>query len=165
MFFFDEARFGLKPSYGKMWARKGERKVAKVKPGYKNFFVYSAVCPATGEDATLFLRSVDTGAMSYFLDHMAGVLNGRDCILVMDQAGWHRSKDLTVPPNIEIVFLPPYSPELNPVERLWQWLKRHAIRNRLFLAIEAVMDAAQACMKTTTPEFFRSICRCSYLSN
>jgi transposase len=147
-----------------MWAKKGKRKVAVVKPGYQNFFAYSAVAPATGEDATLFLRRVNTESMSYYLAHLAEVLAGRECLLVMDRAGWHCSKDLNVPPNIEIVFLPPYSPELNPVERLWQWLKRHTIRNRIFHTVEEVMDAAQGCMRAATPDFFKSICRCNYLS-
>jgi transposase len=165
VFFFDEARFGTKPCFGRMWTRKGRRRVATVKPGYQSFFAYSAVCPATGEDATLFLRRVCTAEMNYFLAHLAGVLGGRECILVMDRAGWHCSKGLEVPPNIEIVFLPPYSPELNPVERLWQWLKRHTIRNRLYLCLEELMDAAQRCMRSATPEFLMSICRCGYLSN
>jgi transposase len=165
VFFFDEARFGTKPSFGKMWAKVGETPVAVVKPGYQSFFAYSAVCPATGEDATLFLPKVNTDTMSYFLAHMADVLKGRECLLVMDRAGWHCSKELKVPPNIEIVHLPPYSPELNPVERLWQWLKRHAIRNRLHLSIEEVMDAAQDCMRTVTAPFLKSVCRCNYLSH
>jgi transposase len=81
----------------------------------------------------------------------------------MDRAGWHTSKGLKVPPNIRIVLLPPYSPELNPVERLWQWLKRHAVRNRLHLTLKSVMDAVERCLRKTTAEFFRSICRCDYL--
>jgi transposase len=136
-----------------------------VRPGYRNFYVYSAVCPATGEDFTLLLPWVNTDMMNVFLAGMAERLGGRRCILIMDRAGWHVSKDLGVPPNIRIVLLPPYSPELNPVERLWKWIKRHAVRNRLHLTLESVMDAVGECIKTATPDFFRSICRCSYLSN
>ena len=68
-----------------------------------------------------------------------------------------------MPPNIEIVYLPPYSPELNPVERLWRWLKRHTIRNRLYLAIEEVIDSVQECLNSATPGFLKGLCRCSYL--
>jgi transposase len=85
-----------------------------VRPGCKNFYAYSAVCPASGEDFSLLLPCVDTRAMNAFLGEMAGALGGRRCVLVMDRAGWHMSKDLKVPPNIRIVFLPPYSPELIP---------------------------------------------------
>jgi transposase len=81
----------------------------------------------------------------------------------MDRAGWHVSRGLKVPPNIRIVLLPPCSPELNPVERLWQWLKRHAVRNRLHLTLESVMRSVEGCLRKTTAEFFRNICRCDYL--
>jgi transposase len=165
VFFFDEGRFGLKPALGKRWATMGERPVAAVKPGYSNFWVYSAVCPATGEDLTLVMPRVCTEAMNAFLAEFAAQLAGRECILVMDQAGWHVSKELEVPPNIEIVLLPPYSPELNPVERLWQWIKRHSIRNRLHLTLESVMDAVEGCIRAADALFLRSLCRCGYLSH
>jgi transposase len=163
VFFFDEGRFGLMPSLGKMWAEKGVQPVAPVRISYENFFVYSAVNPDTGEDVTLFLGRVNTKTMSYFLAHMSAVLGERKCLLVMDRAGWHCSKELVVPPNIEIVYLPPYSPELNPVERLWRWLKMHTIRNRLYLALGEVMDSVQECLKSATPGFLKGLCRCNYL--
>jgi transposase len=150
--------------FGKLWTKAGVRLVATVKPGYLSFWVYSAVCPATGEDLTLVMPRVCTEAMNAFLAEFAAQLAGRECILVMDRAGWHVSKELEVPPNIEVVLLPPYSPELNPVERLWQWLKRHAVRNRLFRCVEEVQEAVEACLRTTTAEFFRSLCRCLFLS-
>jgi transposase len=163
VFFFDEARFGLRPSVGRRWARRGSRPVAVVRTGYLNFYAYSAVCPETGEDFTLRLSHVRTDVMNIFLREMAASLGGRECILVMDRAGWHVSKDLVVPPNIRIVLLPPYSPELNPVERLWQWVKRHAIRNRLFKCLEEVEVAVDKCLESMTPDFLRGICRCNYL--
>ncbi len=165
VFFFDEARFGLRPAFGRRWAQKGERPVAVVRTGYLNFYAYSAVCPATGEDFTLRLSRVNTDVMNVFLSEMAAFLGGRECILVMDRAGWHVSKDLRVPPNIRMALLPPHSPELNPVERLWQWVKRHAIRNRKFVCLEEVERVVDKCLGFLTPGFLRRICRCSYLSN
>ncbi len=126
VFFFDEGRFGFKPVTGRRWARKGVRPMAVVRPGYQNFYVYSAISPFTGEDVSLFLPWVNTVTMNLFLAHLSLSLGERCCFLVMDKAGWHVSDDLIIPANIEPVFLPPYSPELNPVERLWQWLKRHS---------------------------------------
>ena len=67
------------------------------------------------------------------------------------------------PPNIEIIYLPPRSHELNPVERLWRWLKMHTIRNRLYPALGEVMDSVQECLNSATPDFLRGLCRCSYL--
>jgi transposase len=116
-----------------------------------------------GEDVTLLLPWVNTEMMDLFLGRMARCLKGRRCILVMGRAGWHVSGGLKFPPNIRIVLLPPCSPGLNPVECLWQWLKRHAVRNRLHLTLEAVMDAVEKRLGKTTAEFFRSICLCDYL--
>lgn len=134
-----------------------------MQPGYQNFYVYSAVSPLTGEGVSLFLPWVNTVMMNIFLDHLSEILAERRCFLIMDQAGWHASENLKVPKNIEIVFLPPYSPELNPVERLWQWLKRHSLRNRCHQDLEAIMDSVQNCLQAATPSFLKSLCRCSYL--
>jgi transposase len=159
--FFDEGCFGQMPVTGRCWARKGVRPIATVLPGYKNFYVYSAVCPASGKDVTLFLPWVNTEMMNIFLRYLGKALEGRVCLLTLDRAGWHNSKDLVVPDNIELVFLPPYSPELNPVERLW--LKRHSLRNRFFRSVEEVMDSVQKCLKSADTAFLKSLCRCDYL--
>ena len=78
--------------------------------------------------------------MNIFLSEMSKHLGEKRAIVVMDCAGWHRSKDLIVPANIQIIYLPPYSPELNPVERLWQHLKSNTIRNRVYETIEGLED-------------------------
>jgi transposase len=163
VFFFDEGRFGFQPVTGRHWARKGVRPTVTVRPGYQNFYVYSAVSPVTGEEVSLFLPWVNTEMMNMFLAHLSQILDRRKCLLVMDQAGWHLSADLKIPWNIELAFLPPYSPELNPVERLWQWLKRHALRNRCHESLRAMMDAVQDCLQAAPPSFFKSLCRCGYL--
>jgi len=161
--FFDEGRFGNQPCLGKFWATKGVRPIVEVKIGYGNFYAYSAVCPSTGDDFTLFLPQVNTAMMNMFLEGFGAWLEGRRCILVMDQAGWHKSKELQVPTNIEIVYLPAYSPELNPVERLWDWLKRNTIRNSFFEGVEEVMDAVAEQLKEATTELLKSMCACNYL--
>jgi len=163
IFFFDEGRFGLKPVVGRYWTRKDIRPTVTVRPGYENFYVYSAVCPATGEDVSLFLPWANTAMMNLFLEHFQEVLSGRFCFLVLDQAGWHVAKALKSPANIALIFLPPYSPELNPVERLWQWLKRHSLRNRFYSDLESVMDAVQGCLQQADGSFLKKLCRCKYL--
>lgn len=163
VFFFDEGRFGFQPVTGRRWARKGVRPVAIMRPGYQNFYVYSAVSPLSGEEVSLFLPWVNTAMMNLYLAHLSGMLGDRSCLLVMDRAGWHVSKDLSVPSNIEIVLLPPYSPELNPVERLWQWLKRHCLRNRYYKNLGEIMDEVQNSLRAESSAFFKSLCRCNYL--
>jgi len=122
-----------------------------------------AVCLATGEDFTLFLPWVNTPMMNMFVERMGAALGGRPSLPVMDQAGWHRSRDLEMPLDIEPAHLPPHSLELNPVERLWDWLKRNTIRNQFFQAIDEVMDSVGDCMRNATSPYLKSMCGCNYL--
>ena len=165
VFFFDEGRFGLQPVVGKLWGRKGVRSTVVTQTGYENFYMYSAVNPATGEDVSLFLPWANTAMMTIFLEAMQEALGWRCCLLVLDQAGWHNSQDLRVPKNIELVYQPAYSPELNPVERLWRWLKRHSLRNQFHTTLESVMNTTRKCCQKTTRPFLMSLCRCRYLLN
>lgn len=134
-----------------------------MKPGYKNFYLFSAINPKTGEEFTLQLPTVDTDMMSLYLANMREEYPGKHILLVLDGAGWHRAKALVVPEGIELFFLPPYSPELNPVERLWQWLRRHVCRNRLFASLSELDDAIVQAWYRIQPGLILTLCRCSYL--
>ncbi|MBM4300179.1 MAG: hypothetical protein FJ121_01405 [Deltaproteobacteria bacterium] len=81
----------------------------------------------------------------------------------VDQAGWHKSKTLQVPKNIRFHLLPPYSPELNPAEKLWQWLKRHICRNRLFSSEAELMNAVAQELSDLETHKLKDLCHCSYL--
>ena len=103
--------------------------------------------------------------MNVFLVHMAKELEGKEILLVMDGAGWHKSKDLNVPKNIEIIYLPPYSPELNPVERLWQYIKDDVIRNKVYKTLNELEDEVCDFIKQIKIETYQSICNVNYLSS
>jgi transposase len=104
--------------------------------------VFAAVQPATGEDFALVLPEVSTAAMSVFLAEFAQTLAPNvHAVLVLDQAGWHGAKALQVPSNITLVPLPPYAPDLNPVERIWLYLRERFLSHRLFETFEAVVNA------------------------
>ncbi len=131
VFFFDEGRFGLQSTLMRIWAKRGEPLSIRVKQGYKSFYIYSSVSPQTGDDFSLFLPEVNTEMMNIYLDNLSKEYGDKEILVIMDQAGWHKSNDLNIPKNIQIKFLPSYSPELNPVEKLWQWLKKEALHNNL----------------------------------
>jgi transposase len=163
IFFFDEGRFGLQSTVTRIWAKRGEPVHVKVQQGYKNFYSYSAVSPHCGESFSLFLPEINTEMMNIFLDEFLKEYSDKDILFVLDQAGWHKAKDLKVPPNTTLMFLPPYSPELNPVEKLWQWLRKEATHNILFKTLEELMDALENELRKLTPEKFVQLCHCSYL--
>lgn len=161
LYFFDESRFGTHSKLGYGWFKRGSRTNVPIKLGFENFYVYSAVNPITGNDFTLIAPNVNTTCMNMFLAQMSKHMNDTDAIIVMDCAGWHKSKKLVVPNNIKIVYLPPYSPELNPVERLWQYLKSNIIRNKLYETIDALQEAVCTFIRQLTKELIQSICSIS----
>ena len=125
--------------------------------------MYSAVNPDNGDDLSLIVPNVNTTCMNIFLQHMSWHLKGKKAIMVMDCAGWHKSQSLVVPPNITIVYLPPYSPELNPVERFWEHIKQNTIKNRVYNTLDALETAVSCFIKGLEPSVVASICNVSYL--
>ena len=138
------------------------RTSVKVKLGFKNFYVYSAVDVRSGRDFSLILPRVNTILMNEFLAQMSKELGDTQAILVMDGAGWHKSKNLRVPKNLTIVYLPAYSPELNPVEKFWQYIKAHTIKNKIYKTLEALENAVCDFIKKLKPESIKSTCSISH---
>lgn len=93
-------------------------------PRYEYFWLYAAVEPATGEALLLEMPALDALCFQAFLDEFSTAYSDSLNVLVLDGAGAHTAAALKVPENVILLFLPPYSPELNPVERLWQDLKQ-----------------------------------------
>lgn len=103
-------------------------------------YAVSAVNPFGGRIFSLVLPWVDAEGMSLFLKHTAQAFQGECCVMILDGAGWHRASTLRVPQTIRLVSLPPYSPELNPVEHVWDWLRDHVFKNNAFETLDQVMD-------------------------
>jgi hypothetical protein len=101
----------------------------------------------------LVLPEADTAAMNLFLAELArAVPAGTHAVLALDRAGWHVSADLTIPANLTLVHLPPRSPELNPVERVWQYLRDRWLSHRVLPDYAAVLDAACAAWNAVRAE-------------
>lgn len=163
IYFFDKARFGLQSSLCRKWAKKGSECTVKVKQGYQNFYIYSSVAPKTGDQFSLLLPFVNTEIMQLYLDEFSMSLGSEIAILIMEQAGWHKSKDLIVPANLEIWFLPPYSPELNPVERLWKYIKQNTIHNQIYDTLKHLEKAVIDYFDLIDCQLLTKLCACSYI--
>lgn len=164
IFFFDESRFGTHSRIGHGWFKTGSRTRVKKKLGFKNFYLYTAASPANGKNFSLLVPYVNKECMNIFLQQMSQWLEDKKAFIVMDRAGWHQAKELIVPDNINIIFLPPYSPELNPVERLWQHLKDHVLKNKVYDSLEALEDSLCKFINALTPNTIKSICNVNYMS-
>lgn len=119
----------------------------------------------TGESFKLILPNVDTDCMNIFLKELAEHLDNKKIILIIDGAGWHKSKNLRVPNNIILMFLPPYSPELNPIERLWLYIKKHVLNNKVYNNIEELKNSLCDFITNIDIATIANICKTSYLFN
>jgi hypothetical protein len=146
LWFMDEARIGQKGRLTYVWYQKGVRPRGVRQQGFASAHLFGAVCPERGEGVALVLPELSTAAMNAFLAEIGrAVPVGTHAALVLDGAGWHVSENLTVPANLTLVPLPPYSPELNPVERIWEYLRDRWLSHRVLAGgYEAVVDAACA---------------------
>lgn len=152
----DEHRIGLKPILRRVWTPKGCGVVASVSPRYQWMYVYAFVHPQSGRTTWLLLPSVNVEAFSRALALFAEEIGAgphKRVVLVLDGAGWHRSAQLILPDGIELLFLPPYSPEIQPAERLWP-LSNEAIVNRIFSSLDELQEvqAERCCWLQNHPE-------------
>ena len=136
--FQDEGRFGLLGDPRRCWAPKGIRPVVRKRQLRQYTYAFSAVSPHDGVMDSLILPWVNTETMSLFLQTVADRHPEEYIVMVMDQAGWHITEALQIPESMQIVFLPPYSPELNPAEHLWDDLREKDFANRAFSSMNGV---------------------------
>ncbi len=102
--------------------------------------------------------------MNIFLELWKKEIENRAIKIVMDGAAWHKSKELKLPENIKPIILPPYSPELNPVEKIWQHIKDNTIKNKVYEKISDLEDTVCGFIKTLENKIIKSVCNVSYLA-
>ena len=145
LWFEDEARVGQKGRVTHVWYARGVRPRGPRQQAFASVQLFGAVCPERDTGVALVLPEVSTAAMDLFLAELArAVPAGVHAVLVLDRAGWHVSKDLVVPANLTLVHLPSHAPELNPVEKVWQFMRDRQLSHRVLAGYEAVLDAACA---------------------
>ena len=141
IWFADEARIGQKNKITRRWAKRGTRPSAPKDQRTASAYTFGAICPAHGKGAGLVLPRCTTTGMSLHLAEISRhVAAGAQAILVLDGAGWHGAAALALPENITLLPLPPYSPELNPVENVWQYLRQNQLSLRVWPDYEAIVE-------------------------
>jgi transposase len=133
-------RVGQKNKLTYTWARKGTRPRLTHDQRTQSTYVFGAICPERGAGAAIIMPTCNTAAMQMHLDEIATQITpGAHAILICDQAGWHTTAALNVPRNITILLLPPRSPELNPVENTWQYMRQNWLSNRVFATYDDIV--------------------------
>lgn len=141
IWFQDEARFGQQNTTTRLWATKGSRPRAVKQQQFEYAYLFGAVCPATGETEALIAPWVNKEIMTHHLQQIATRTQpGRHAVVIMDGAGWHTDDIAQGIDNLSIIKLPPYSPELNPIEQVWQWLRQNELANRCFEGYEDIVE-------------------------
>jgi hypothetical protein len=163
LFFQDEARIGQKGRTCHIWWKRGQRPPGLCDRRFTFAYIFAAVEPGTDNAFALVMPYADTEAMQTFLDRFSETIAEEEhAVMILDQAGWHRSNDLAVPENVTLIPLPPYSPELNPVERVWLYLKERFLSHRLLEDYDAIVTAACKAWNRLMAEAGRIKTLCSY---
>jgi transposase len=133
---------GQRGTITRTWAKKGTRPRIKRQQQFEYAYIFGAVCPGRDESVGLVLPTVNTQAMLRHLEEISKVVpEGRHAVVVLDQAAWHTTANVRVFDNLSLLPLPPASPELNPVEQVWQQLRDNWLANRFFDGYDAIVNA------------------------
>jgi transposase len=138
----DESRIGQQGSLSRVWATKGTRPRVVRQKQFLSTYLFGAVCPERDVGCALILPQCNSGMTQIHLNQISEhIQDGYHAIVLMDRAGWHTTETLHVPENITLMPLPPYSPELNPMEQVWQQLRKIKLSNTNFKDHEAIVDS------------------------
>jgi transposase len=165
--FQDEARFGHISDTRYCWACRPMRPMVKAMLTHQYTYAYGAVSPLDGRFDSLVLPHVNTECMQLFITEIAQRYPDENIVMVIDGAGWHQSKGLKPPENLRLHFLPPYSPELNPQEHIWDELREKYFHNQAFESLDALEEQLLAGLRHLehAPEMVKSISAWEWILN
>jgi putative transposase len=138
--FQDEAIFGRIGKLYKCWAFNGHRPTVLQQKLREYRYLFGAVDPLTGDSCFRIYSHCDTVIMNHYLQELSKEYKDDYILLVCDNAGWHKSKDMIIPDNIEIIHIPPYTPEMNPIEQIWDEIREKNFANIFFNSLEQVIS-------------------------
>ncbi len=163
--FQDEAGFGRinKPKY--CWCGKGIRPLVPCHHIREYRYAFGAVEPKTGDSFFLILPYCNTQCMELFLKQLSMQYPDDILLLCCDGAAWHKSKEMEVPKNIELFFIPPYTPEMNPIEQIWKEIRKRGFRNEIFSSLEKVIDRLCDTIRSLSYRVVKSITGRSWILN
>jgi transposase len=150
---------------GYVWWQRGHSPRGLRDVGHQSVGVIGAVCPARDTGVALVMTRLDIAAMNLFLAELSqAVAPGAHGIVLLDRAGWHTFSDLVVPENLCLIFLLPYSPELNPIERLWLYLRDNHFSHCVFQTTDEIVDTCCDAWNWLLAQTGRIRSMCSYPS-
>ena len=167
VFFEDEARLGQQGTLTRTWARTGTRPTAVRQTQYDYLWVLTAASPESGQSIGLISPTLNAKVINLFLEQMSRELEpDAHAVLIWDGDGYHTASEVKAPANITLLQLPPYSPELNPIENLWHYLRSHHWSNRFYRDYDELFDAATEAWRVVclNDELIKTVCSTPYLA-
>lgn len=155
--FQDEASFGRINKPKQCWCKKGVRPSVPCHHIREYRYTYGTVEPFTGENFFLIMQRCNTENMNIFLKDLSEEYREDYIILVCDGASWHKSQTIEVPRNMELIFIPPYTPEMNPIEQIWKEIRAKGFKNEAFETLADVVDRLCETISNLTNETVKSI--------
>lgn len=156
IYFQDESRFGLKTHIGKLLSAKGIKPIVTYQHRFTNTYLYGSYSPINGNSFVWEINGVDNLIFESYLQHFSLYKPNEFKIVIIDNAGFHSTKNINVPKNIFLLNIPPYCPELNPSEQVWQYIKNR-YKNQNFKSMEDLKKWLHAFVKNMTEETIMSI--------
>lgn len=147
-----------------MITAKGVKPVAPYLHRFNNLYLFGAFSPFTGDSCLLEMPHCNSNTFQVFLDHIAAQNPSEFKIVILDNGAFHHAKSLVIPQNISLIFLPPYSPELNPAEKMWRYFKDR-VSMIAYHSIETLQAKISQLVKQLTLQTTISICSNPFYKN
>jgi transposase len=158
----DESRFGLFTRNGKALTAKGVKPICPFQQKFQSLYVFGAFSPITGEYFVLELPHCNSQTFQIYLDELSLQKPQELKILLLDNGAFHKAKKLAIPDNIALVFIPPYSPELNPAEKVW-WTWKRNFSNKVFQTLDDISEFIKQKTLDCTVTAIKQLCGYDYL--
>lgn len=156
--FFDEARFGRISDISYCWCFEGYRPVVPSLCVREYMYVFGAVDPISGDSSFIIAPNCNTDWTNAFFDVVSNMFPNDYIIMVGDNASWHKSKGLNLPNNMELMYIPAYTPEMNPTEQVWDEIREKDFKNRFFGSLKKVTQQLCESFANIPQSLIKSLC-------
>ena len=156
IYFQDESRFGLMTKQKRVLVSKGIKPIGKFQHSYKWLWLWGCFSPITGDAFYWETSHVGSDIFEGFLNDFSKTNPNELKLLVIDNAGFHACQNITIPDNVKLIRIPPYAPELNPAEKVWQWMKAR-VSMKFFESTKVLQDKITEMVNQLNPCLIKSI--------
>lgn len=157
LYFQDESRFGLLTKIGKCITARGVQPLVDYQHKFSNTYLWGSYSPIDGDSFVWEINGTSVKIFEAYLKELSKHRPNELKILIIDNAGFHSVKNIEIPPNIRLINIPPYSPELNPCEQVWKYIKSR-YKNKVFKNMEDLCDWLHAMVNSMSKKTIKSIC-------